>query len=109
MGNTIHKSAYGYIRVSGEEQLKGFGLDFQEQDIRVFADKNNITLLKIVRDEGVSGATADRPGLRELMQSAREKKFDVLIVWKLDRLFRNTKLTLQTLDELTSHGVEFRS
>src|SRR6266699_6404284 len=109
MGNTINKTAYGYIRVSGEEQLKGFGLQFQEQDIRAFAEKNDITLVKIVRDEGVSGATADRPGLQELMQAAREKKFDILIVWKLDRLFRDTKLTLQTLDELTSYGIEFRS
>jgi site-specific DNA recombinase len=44
-----------------------------------------------------------------MMGWARAKRFQVLVVWKLDRLFRDTKLTLQTVDELAGVGIEVRS
>lgn len=104
------KRAGALVRVSSEEQAKGgYGLEFQEQDIRVFCERNALELVHIFRDEGYSGASQNRPGFREMMEWAREKRFDVLVVWKLDRLFRDTKLTLQTIDELASLGIEFRS
>lgn len=104
------KRACGLVRVSSEEQARGgYGLEFQEQDIRTFCDRGNLDLLRVFRDEGYSGATSERPGFQEMMTWAREKRFDVLVVWKLDRLFRDTKLTLQTVDELASLGIEFRS
>ncbi len=82
---------------------------FQEQDVRAFCARNDLELVKVFRDEGYSGASLDRPGFQEMMEWARGKRFDVLVVWKLDRLFRDTKLTLQTVDELASLGIEFRS
>ena len=100
----------GLVRVSSDEQVKGgYGLEFQEHDIRAFCSRNSYELLKVFCDDGYSGASANRPGFQEMMRWAREKRFDVLIVWKLDRLFRDTKLTLQTVDELASFGIEFRS
>ncbi len=104
------KRACALVRVSSEEQVRGgYGLEFQEQDIRTFCTRSNLELVKVFRDEGYSGATANRPGFQEMMEWAREKRFDVLVVWKLDRLFRDTKLTLQTVDELASLNIEFRS
>lgn len=104
------KRACALIRVSTEEQARGgTGLKFQEEDIRSFCDRNNLELLRVFRDEGYSGATSNRPGFKEMMEWAREKRFEVLVVWKLDRLFRDTKLTLQTVDELASLNIEFRS
>jgi site-specific DNA recombinase len=44
-----------------------------------------------------------------MMEWGRAKRFQVLVVWKLDRLFRDTKLTLQTVDELAELGIEVRS
>jgi site-specific DNA recombinase len=108
--NTNPKRACALVRVSSEEQVNGgYGLEFQDRDIRTFCERNNLELLKVFRDEGYSGATADRPGFKEMMEWAREKRFEVLVVWKLDRLFRDTRLTLQTIDELASLGIEFRS
>jgi len=108
--NLTKKRACGLVRVSSEEQAKaGYGLEYQEADIRAFCARNDLDLVQIFRDEGYSGATAARPGFQEMMQYARDSRFDVLVVWKLDRLFRDTKLTLQTVDELASLDVEFRS
>jgi site-specific DNA recombinase len=108
---TIHRQrACALVRVSSEEQAKGgYGLEFQEQDIRAFCARNKMELVKVFRDEGYSGATADRPGFAEMMQCARDRRFEILVVWKLDRLFRDTKLTLQTVDELTAFNIEVRS
>ena len=104
------KRACALVRVSTEEQARGgYGLEFQDEDIRSFCKRNNLDLLHVFRDEGYSGGTADRPGFRDMMEWAREKRFDVLVVWKLDRLFRDTKLTLQTIDELAALKIEFRS
>lgn len=104
------KIACALVRVSSEEQARGgYGLEFQERDIRTFCDRNNLELIRVFRDEGYSGSTAERPGLQEGLQWARAKRFQVLVVWKLDRLFRDTKLTLQTVDELAALGVEVSS
>jgi len=108
--NATKRRACGLIRVSSDEQAKGgYGLDFQENDIRAFCVRNDFDLVNIYRDEGYSGATAARPGFQEMMEAARDRRFDVLVVWKLDRLFRDTKLTLQTVDELAGLDIEFRS
>lgn len=107
---TTKKRARAQVRVRSQEQVRGgYGLEFQEQDIRTFCERNNLNLIRIFRDEGYSGATANRPDFQEIMEWAREKRFDVLVVWKLDRLFRDTRLTLQTIDELASLDIEFRS
>jgi len=104
------KIACALVRVSSEEQARGgYGLEFQEQDIRTFCARNNLELPQVFRDEGYSGATAERPGFQEMLKWARAKRFQVLVIWKLDRLFRDTKLTLQTVDELASLGIEVRS
>lgn len=106
----LRKRACALVRVSTEEQARGgYGLKFQDEDIRTFCERNNLELLRVFRDEGYSGSTSNRPGFKEMMEWARDRRFDVLVVWKLDRLFRDTKLTLQTVDELTTFDIEFRS
>jgi site-specific DNA recombinase len=106
----LRKRACALVRVSSEEQARGgYGLTFQEEDIRRFCDRHDLQLLRVFRDEGYSGATSNRPGFREMMEWARERRFDILVVWKLDRLFRDTKLTLQTVDELAGLNIDFRS
>lgn len=83
--------AYGYLRVSGKGQVKGDGLTRQEKAIRDYAKTNNIEIVNIFRDEGVSGTIADRPGLGEMIVSLALNGLDVktIIVEKLDRLARD--------------------
>ncbi|WP_344231159.1 recombinase family protein, partial [Citricoccus alkalitolerans] len=63
--------------------------------------------LKVYTDQGVSGTKAKRPQLDKLLEHARAG--DELVVWKLDRLGRNTRQLLDLIDHLESEGVHFRS
>src|SRR6187551_97732 len=60
-------------------------------------------------DKGVSGAKDKRPALDTLVADARRRRFDVLVVWRLDRLGRNLRHLILLLDELTAVGVAFVS
>jgi DNA invertase Pin-like site-specific DNA recombinase len=62
---------------------------------------------RIFTDHGVSGSTANRPQLATCLDHLRDG--DVLTVWKLDRLGRNTQHVLAVIDELTSRRIGFRS
>jgi DNA invertase Pin-like site-specific DNA recombinase len=62
---------------------------------------------RVFRDQGVSGSTSTRPGLDACLDHLREG--DVLTVWKLDRLGRNTQHVLAVVDDLMSRGIGFRS
>jgi DNA invertase Pin-like site-specific DNA recombinase len=87
----------GYARVSTTDQNPQLQLDALEE----------AGAMRIYTDYGVSGATASRPHLDKCLDHLREG--DVLTVWKLDRLGRNTQHVLAVVDELTSRGVGFRS
>ncbi len=60
-------------------------------------------------DEGVSGAKDRRPALDRLVSDARRRRFDVLVVWRLDRLGRNLRHLILLLDDLQAVGVAFVS
>ena len=87
----------GYARVSTIDQNPQLQLDALQE----------AGATRIYTDHGVSGATAYRPHLDACMDHLREG--DVLTVWKLDRLGRNTQHVLAVVDELTSRGIGFRS
>jgi DNA invertase Pin-like site-specific DNA recombinase len=67
------------------------------------------TLFKRFTDDGVSGATSNRPAFRAMLAAARTGRFDVLVVYKTDRLFRSLRELVTTLDELGELGVGFVS
>ena len=87
----------GYARVSTTDQNPQLQLDALEE----------AGATRIFTDHGVSGATACRPHLDACLDHLREG--DVLTVWKLDRLGRNTQHVLAVVDDLTSRGIGFRS
>lgn len=87
----------GYARVSTAEQNMKLQLDALR----------DAGVDRVFRDQGISGAKAERPGLKTCLDHLREG--DVLTVWKLDRLGRNTQHVLAVVDQLTSRGIGFRS
>ena len=87
----------GYARVSTLEQ----NADLQHAALMA-AGCN-----RIFTDHGVSGTTASRPELDKLLD--RLRKGDEVVVWKLDRLGRNTRNLLALIDDLEQRGVHFRS
>jgi DNA invertase Pin-like site-specific DNA recombinase len=87
----------GYARVSTTDQNPQLQLDALHQ----------AGAKRVFTDHGVSGSTACRPELDACLDHLREG--DVLTVWKLDRLGRNTQHVLAVVDQLTSRGIGFRS
>lgn len=57
----------------------------------------------------MSGARESRLGLDSLVKDARRRRFDTLVVWRLDRLGRNLRHLILLLDELSALGVDFVS
>ncbi len=79
-----------YLRVSTEEQADvGYGLDAQELELRRTFELRGWDLLELVRDEGISGSTLERPGLQRALRAIATGEADGLVVTKLDRLTRS--------------------
>ena len=90
-GHTVGQRI-GYTRVSTAAQT----LDQQNDALAKAGVSKTLS-------DTMSGARDDRPGLAALMEYVREG--DTVVVWKLDRLGRNMLHILQTVNELTDHGV----
>ncbi len=58
---------------------------------------------------GESGAKDSRPELNKLMDDARKRTFDGIIVWRFDRFACSTKHLLLALEEFRSLGIQFIS
>lgn len=91
-----------YHRVSTVDQNASNGRD----ELRAAADRLGGELVLEVEEQG-SGARNDRPGLRHVMEAARRRKIDVVIVWALDRFGRSTLDLLANIEQLQAAGVRF--
>ena len=102
-----------YIRVSTDEQTKGYGLTVQKEKLLAFVQSQDYFLDEkhIYSEEGFSGTLPvdSRPQLKQLFTDAQNKEFDVVLVYRLDRFFRKTRLLLEAIDILGSYNVGFRS
>ncbi|WP_394860763.1 recombinase family protein [Mediterraneibacter gnavus] len=85
------KYAYGYVRVSTDKQEE-LSPDSQEKLLREYATKNNIVILKVFFELGISGRKADkRPEFQKMIGLAKssDHPVDVILVWKFSRFARN--------------------
>jgi len=98
------KRAAIYVRVSTAEQ----DTDLQETELRQYAESRGWNCV-VYRDRGQSGAKNDRPALNQMLSDLRRRKFDVIVVWKLDRLARSLKQLLTIGEECRSLGVDLVS
>jgi len=94
-----------YMRVSTVDQHP----ETQGIELRQFAKQRSYEIVREYVDHGVSGTKARRPALDKLLQEARRRSFDVVLVWSCDRLARSTKHFLEVLDELNGFGIRFVS
>jgi len=93
-----------YARVSTFDQEP----ENQLRELRRYVEARGWTAREFV-DRGVSGSKDSRPALDALIKDAKRRKFDVLVVWRLDRLGRNLRHLILLLDELSAIGVGFVS
>ena len=94
-----------YARVSTDRQ----STESQLNALREYAGKRAWAISKEYIDEGYTGSNTKRPAFTAMMADAKKRKFDVLLVYKLDRLSRSLKDLIMTLDDLKSMGIDFIS
>lgn len=94
-----------YARVSKEEQK----VEAQIDQLKMFASQQNINITNIYIDE-MSGGSADRPQFQQMLKDARLRKFNVILIWSLDRFSREgISNTLSYLKRLKQHNVSIKS
>jgi DNA invertase Pin-like site-specific DNA recombinase len=91
------------MRCSRAEQ----NVHLQEDETAEMIKRRGWTLVGTYKDEGISGTRERRPDLDRLLADARKGKFDAVVVWKADRLFRSLKNMAVTLDEWNALSVGF--
>ena len=95
-----------YARVS---TLNNQDPEMQPAELREYAGHRGWQIVEEFTDQGVSGCKESRPALNRLMSDACRRKFDAVLVWKIDRFGRSLKHLVNSLAELAALGVAFVS
>jgi len=101
----MSKLAWIYVRVSSEEQGKGYSLESQESRCRDYAAQRGYTVVGVAQDLH-TGEALDRQGLGGIFDAAATQPFDVLVVYDMDRFSRGGPAHCAILEaQLERHGV----
>lgn len=100
-----------YIRVSTARQdQEGYSIPLQKERLIAYCKAKGWAVAGVFVDPGHSGSSLDRPGMLSLMDGVKEGRFDVVLVYKLDRLSRSQKDTLYLIEDVfMASGVDFVS
>lgn len=98
-----------YLRISTDEAHQPFSLDAQRHRLLAFIPTQPGWVHVENYEDQMSGAKADRPALTRALRDARLGRFDVLLVYRVDRFARSLKVLVHLLEELEQVGVAFRS
>ena len=98
--------AYAYLRVSGKGQVDGDGFPRQLKAIKEYAAANDIKIVNVYREEGVSGTkeSAERPAWSELMTALHSNGVKTIVIERLDRLARDLMVQEATVADIQKHG-----
>jgi DNA invertase Pin-like site-specific DNA recombinase len=98
------KRAAFYVRVSTDGQT----VENQVRELRQIAERRGWDVIDVYSDAGISGAKGrdKRPGLDQMINDAKRRKFDVAMAWSVDRLGRSLVDLLGTIQELEACGVD---
>ena len=99
-----------YIRVSTPGQaINGESLEMQKERLIEYVKAHDWELFKTYEDGGFSGKDTNRPAFQEMIHDAELKKFDILVVYKIDRLSRSILDFHTTMKFLEKQGISFVS
>ena len=88
---------------------KGESVENQVKMCEEYGKTIGIEKFIVYEDEGFSGGNIERPQFQKMMKDAKNKKFDYMICYRLDRVSRNVSDFTQTIEELKKYNVEFIS
>ena len=98
-----------YARVSTEMQTDGYSIQGQLNQLTEYCQFQGYEVVNEYTDRGISGKTMQRPELQRMLKDANEGKLDCIMVYKTNRLARNTSDLLNIVEELYKINVEFFS
>lgn len=100
-----------YTRVSTQEQAEhGYSITEQTERLKSYCNALKWHVYKLYTDAGYSGANTARPGLQALIKDVRAGKIEKVLVYKLDRLSRSQKDTLELIEDIfLKSGTDFVS
>lgn len=100
-----------YARVSTTEQAEeGYSIDEQTRLLRQYCEREGYEVYKEYVDRGISGKSIKgRAALQQLLDDAKQKSFDIVLVWKSNRLARNILDMLKIVELLKQKNIAFRS
>ena len=90
-----------YARVSTSDQ----STSMQLRDLQRLAEGRSFEVVKEYCDEGVSGSRNSRPALDRMLADAKAGKFEVILIWRLDRLGRSLGNLIKLLEDFKSWNV----
>lgn len=97
----MNKKVAIYVRVSTLEQAEsGYSIGEQIDKLKKFADIKEWQVYDVYEDGGFSGSNTTRPALERMINDAKRKLFDTVLVYKLDRLSRSQKDTLFLIEDV---------
>lgn len=95
-----------YSRVSTDEQARfGYSIPEQKRTLREYAKRENLEVIEEITDEGYSGASLERPGLKRIMELSEAGEIEAAIAIKRDRFFRRQYYRLMYDEDLKALGV----
>lgn len=106
------QKAYGYMRVSTEEQVDNMSFQTQEQAIRDYAQRHNMEIVHIYHDDGYTAKNARRPDLQEMLQNLSDRHSDVknVIIYNTRRLTRDIDSFSRDIGSiLVAHRIQLHS
>lgn len=90
-----------YIRVSTARQdQEGYSIPLQKERLIAYCKAKGWVVAGLFIDPGHSGSNMERPGLSDLIEGVEGGKYDVVLVYKLDRLSRSQKDTLYLIEDV---------
>lgn len=106
----LNKKVGAYIRVSTEEQTENYSIDEQTTRLKAFCTAKGWSIYKCYTDGGYTGSNIKRPALNQLIDDINNKKINLVLVYKLDRLSRSQKDTLYLIEDIfLKNNIEFVS
>src|SRR5208337_2055732 len=105
------KNAFAYLRVSGKGQVDGDGFTRQLEAIKKYAAANGVKIVKVFREEGVSGTTdwANRPAFGEMMAALLSNGTRMVLCERLDRCARDLMVQESIIADFKRKGLELVS
>src|SRR5215218_11098927 len=100
-----------YLRVSSDEQRERQTIETQRVFLEQYCRLYELDVVETYADDGVSGTISmhERPEGRRLLEDAQVKKFETLLVYRLDRLGRSLLVIVDAHDRLQVAGASLRS